>query len=281
MDQEEAILDYMNESTAAATTFFSASSAIINTNATTHYNSTTQRKIDQGRSINDQPTYRGVRRRSWGKWVSEIRQPRKKSRIWLGTFDSPEMAARAHDAASIAVKGRSAILNFPELAQQLPRAASNSPKDVQAAAAKAAELVVSRAEHGGPTNHHHDQSPLLSSSSSSSSEGEISIDDAFLGLPDLFLGISGGYNFDDWFCTEGELFLQECLFSWDCTWIIIIINIYFGNLISSVNYYYSDLIISQIQIKRKSFEVHFDVWVQLSLIFNYYDYVQMVGCIYI
>ncbi|RZR88288.1 hypothetical protein BHM03_00015831 [Ensete ventricosum] len=87
------------------------------------------------------PVYHGVRERNGGRWVCEVREPRKKSRIWLGTFQAPEMAALAHDVAAIALRGGSAQLNFPDLAGALPRARSTAPDDVRRAAAEAAEML--------------------------------------------------------------------------------------------------------------------------------------------
>ncbi|XP_050378233.1 dehydration-responsive element-binding protein 1B-like [Argentina anserina] len=84
------------------------------------------------------PVYRCVRWRK-KKWVCEVRVPNKRTRIWLGTYPTAEMAARAHDVAALALRGKKACLNFADSAWRLRVPDSEDQLDIRRAAAEAAE----------------------------------------------------------------------------------------------------------------------------------------------
>uniref|UniRef100_A0A0A9H4I7 AP2/ERF domain-containing protein n=1 Tax=Arundo donax TaxID=35708 RepID=A0A0A9H4I7_ARUDO len=100
------------------------------------------------------------------------------------------MAARAHDVAALAIKGRAAHLNFPELAHELPRPATAAPKDVQAAAALAAAADFPAPANAGAKDT--DEGPDASAASASPPPPMDNPDDALFNLPDLILDLRYG-----------------------------------------------------------------------------------------
>ncbi|KAJ1259812.1 hypothetical protein BS78_10G184800 [Paspalum vaginatum] len=97
--------------------------------------------------VQSKKKFRGVRQRHWGSWVSEIRHPLLKRRVWLGTFETAEEAARAYDEAAVLMSGRNAKTNFP-----VPRTATGELAPVPAAAARDASSSSAAGGTGGTSS---------------------------------------------------------------------------------------------------------------------------------
>ncbi|KAJ8558010.1 hypothetical protein K7X08_004776 [Anisodus acutangulus] len=113
-----------------------------------------------------QPKYKGVRLRKWGKWVSEVRLPNSRERIWLGSYDTAEKAARAFDAAQFCLRGPNAKFNFPDNPPNIFGGERLSPAEIQAVAARFAnDYVQSQSvvqELPLPSSHGHHEGNMAS-----------------------------------------------------------------------------------------------------------------------
>ncbi|CAK8532069.1 unnamed protein product [Lathyrus sativus] len=168
--------------------------------------------------------FRGVRKRKWGKYVSEIRLPNSRQRIWLGSYDSAEKAARAFDAAMFCLRGSGARFNFPNDIPDIAGGRLMTHSEIQEAAAQFANSEPCN-EYSGRTGNSPDQTPsssvgtpitpLLPMEFPSPALSDVTVqtesDIADNGLfRDLFSDTGSGYTmfpgFDDFY---GEFYVPE------------------------------------------------------------------------
>ncbi|KAJ0256466.1 Ethylene-responsive transcription factor ERF018 [Hirschfeldia incana] len=189
---------------------------------------------EENRNSSMQSKYRGVRKRKWGKWVSEIRLPHSRERIWLGSYDTPEKAARAFDAAQFCLRGGDSDFNFPDNPPSISGGSSLTAPEIREAAVRFANdqddaIASVRGEESGSLSEIRPESPSTSVSEVATSSATTTLDcdlSFFDMLPTDFEMFPGFDDFSDGFSGDrfteilpiddyGEEILDGSFFLWD------------------------------------------------------------------
>ncbi|KAG9443674.1 hypothetical protein H6P81_015014 [Aristolochia fimbriata] len=165
--------------------------------------------------------FKGVRKRKWGKYVSEIRLPNSRERIWLGSYDTAEKAARAFDAAMFCLRGKNADFNFPDNPPEIAGGQALTPPEIQAVAARFANeappAAAAEKDASSTLDNYYSMSPSSGSEAGFQADSEPTVDwssflDSLAPLDITETGTSGGSEFGAFpgeldYMPAGDLFL--------------------------------------------------------------------------